>query len=159
MSFYTHSFEAQLAELVYPGKFRYFIIRLPREIAEALPFETQVRVRAKGEMNDRQFAGAWMPDGERLPYLHVSREAVEAMGLRVGDDVEVRFNVAPADEVDVPDELQAALDADPAAQAIWDGLTPGRRRGLAHMIRTAKQVTTREKRARQLITDLRAGPL
>lgn len=157
MSFYTHHFEAQLAELVYPGKFRYFIIRLPRAIADQLPFETEVRVRAKGEINDRPFAGAWMPDGERLPYLHVSREAVEAMGLSVGDDVEVRFNIAPADEVDLPDELDAALNAAPAALDRWQALTPGRQRGLAHMIRTAKQVATREKRAAKLIADLLAG--
>ena len=115
MSFYTHHFEAQLGELVYPGRYRYFIIRLPRSITDRLPFETDVRVRAKGEINDHPFAGAWLPDGERLPYLIVAGEAVAEMNLAIGDPVEVRFNVAPADEVDIPDELDAALHASPVA--------------------------------------------
>ncbi len=48
--------------------------------------------------------------------------------------VELRFNIANQDSVDLPEELLGALFADKAAQQAWDRLTPGKQRGLAYFV-------------------------
>jgi uncharacterized protein YdeI (YjbR/CyaY-like superfamily) len=73
--------------------------------------------------------------------------------------VEVRFNVADPNAVQIPEELAAALDADALARAAWDALTPGRRRGLAHRVAAAQKEATRHARTAELIAGLRAGRL
>jgi hypothetical protein len=157
MSFYEHVFEGRLEQLVFPGKYRYFIVRLPPEVAARLPFDAETRVRASGEINDHPFHGAWVPGGDRPPYLHLSADFVRRLEAAVGDPLEVRFKVEPSDMVEVPAELAEALSADPRAEAVWQGLTPGRRRGLAHMVGSARREETRRKRAATLLADLLAG--
>ncbi|MBF9031778.1 hypothetical protein HKCCE3408_15360 [Rhodobacterales bacterium HKCCE3408] len=49
----------------------------------------------------------------------------------------------PKDDIDLPDELVEALDADPDLAAAFDALTPGRKRGYALQIGQAKQSGTR----------------
>ena len=61
---------------------------------------------------------------------------VEAEGLDVG----------PAPELVPIDELQARLDRDPAFEAAFEALTPGRRREYNLYFSGAKQATTREAR-------------
>ncbi|WP_417525196.1 YdeI/OmpD-associated family protein [Marinovum sp.] len=63
--------------------------------------------------------------------------AVEAAGLRVD---------FPKDDLERPDELVDALDADPDLSAAFDALTPGRQRGYILHISGAKQSSTRAKR-------------
>lgn len=157
MSYFDHSFEGVLEELVYPGKFRYFIVRLTADLAARLPFDTDTRVRVSGEINDLPFHGAWVPAGDKLPYLHLSGDFVGALGLAIGDAMELRFNIASPDTVEMPAELREALSGDPEAAAIWSALTPGRRRGLAHIVGNAKKEETRRKRALKLMDDLRGG--
>ncbi|TAD86838.1 MAG: hypothetical protein EAZ99_19345 [Alphaproteobacteria bacterium] len=42
------------------------------------------------------------------------------------------------------------------AVAVWHSLTPGKQRGLAHLVGSAKREKTRRKRADKLMADLRA---
>lgn len=51
--------------------------------------------------------------------------------------------VLPKDDIDLPEELVAALDADPALAEAFAALTPGRQRGYALTIAGAKQSATR----------------
>lgn len=148
MSYYEHTFEGRLEELIYPGKYRYYIVRLTEEMAAELPFDREPRLRASGEINDLPFHGAWVPGGESLPYLHLSADFVADLGVAVGDPLEVRFRLDPSDRVEVCAELFEALSGDPEADTAWETLTPGRRRGLAHMVGSAKREETRRKRGR-----------
>lgn len=157
MSYYDHAFEGRLEELIYPGKYRYLIVRLTEAMAVRLPFDREPRLRASGEINDLPFHGAWVPGGKKLPYLHLSADFVEELGVAVGDPLEVRFRLEPSDLVEVPADLAAALAADPEAEAVWRALTPGQRRGLAHMVGNAKRAETRAKRAAKLMEELRTG--
>ena len=61
---------------------------------------------------------------------------VEDAGLEVG----------PAPELELADELQRRLDADPALAAAFAALTPGRQREYNLQISEAKQAKTREAR-------------
>ena len=64
--------------------------------------------------------------------------AAEKAGLKV--------EYKKTSEFDVPEELQAALAANPALKAAFNALTPGRQRGYLLYFAAAKQSTTRSAR-------------
>lgn len=62
-------------------------------------------------------------------------------------------------EAELTAELQAIVDASPGTRAFLEAATPGYRKAVRHWIMSAKQQTTRERRARQLVDDSLAGRL
>ena len=72
-------------------------------------------------------------------------------GTTTGFVVEV--DTAPR-SVDVPDDLAAALAADPAAAAAWERLSHSRRRQHAEAIAAAKKPETRQRRIASTISAL-----
>ena len=80
------------------------------------------------------------------------------LGLEAGALVEVALSADPdPDHVDLGDELAAALRTDADARAVWETLTPGTRRALAHAVTSAKRPATRQSRAADLGARLRDG--
>lgn len=73
--------------------------------------------------------------------------AVEEAGLEVG----------PAPEVVFVEELQGALDQDPALKAAFEALTPGRQREYNLHFSGAKQAKTRESRVEKCIPKILSG--
>ena len=57
----------------------------------------------------------------------------------------------------VPDELASALAADPAARRAFESLATFYRKGFVQPLAAAKQASTRERRAAQVVEALRAG--
>jgi uncharacterized protein YdeI (YjbR/CyaY-like superfamily) len=70
--------------------------------------------------------------------------------VQPGDRIDVRLRAAPDDRVEVPDDVELALRMADATD-IWNGLTPGKQRGLLYPVSTAKTAPTREKRIAALI--------
>ncbi|WP_221583395.1 YdeI family protein [Microbacterium sp. G2-8] len=62
-------------------------------------------------------------------------------------------------EAELSPELQALVDAAPAAVAFLEAATPGYRKAVRHWIMSAKQPATRERRTRQLVEDSEGGRL
>lgn len=62
-------------------------------------------------------------------------------------------------EADLTPELQAIVDASPGTVAFLAAATPGYRKAVRHWIMSAKQASTRERRARQLAACCEAGEL
>lgn len=62
-------------------------------------------------------------------------------------------------EADLASELQAIIDASPGTVAFLSEATAGYRKVVRHWIMSAKQASTRERRARQLVTCCEAGEL
>ena len=156
MSFYSFGFEAVVDTLDYE-KYLYSVIYLPAEIAARLPLTVHPRLRVEGEINEYPFSGAFIPSSQGH-HLILGAARLTAMGLKVGMPVELRFNIADQDGVDVPDELLAALFADKAAKQAWEALTPGKQRGLAYFVGSAKTEATREKRAQEIVLGLTGQP-
>ena len=153
MSYFDHSFEAPIVEHWFEAKFAYTVVWLPPEVAEALPFKAYPRLRVEGEVAEQGFEAACMPVRRRW-YLMGSKKAMKAAGVSLGDEVEVRFRIADQDAVDMPVDLTRALEADAAALARWDALTPGKKRGLAFRVAQAKRPETRAKRIAELLEAL-----
>ena len=88
----------------------------------------------------------------------LSAEHRAAAGVAAGDTVEVDIELDTADRVlDVPDDLAAAIAADPAAQSFWDSISYSRRRRIVLAVEGAKAADTRVRRIEKSVTDLRAG--
>lgn len=155
MGYYSFGFENELATLDY-GVYQYTVLYLPAELEAELPLALHPRLRIEGEIAEQPFNGALIPSRQGR-HLIVSPELVRAAGLHLGDRVEVRFNIADQDAVDLPEELESALAQTEGAQVAWDALTPGRRRGLAHLVRKPKGADTRRRKAAELATALAAG--
>ncbi len=91
--------------------------------------------------------------GETL--LGFNKAVRTAAGVEAGDAVEllVTLDEAPR-EVDVPADLAAALDADPAIRAAFDALSYSRRKEYARAVADAKRPETRERRIAAALQDL-----
>jgi Bacteriocin-protection, YdeI or OmpD-Associated/Domain of unknown function (DUF1905) len=143
------TFTGRVEPLVW-GTSTYTILRLPREVAEAL----HPARRVEGEVNDHPvnlaLTRAPVVDGV---FLWAGQSLLDRVGISPGQTVEVRLRPAPDDRVDTPDDITAAMVAAGALGA-WNALPPGRRRGLIYQISTAKTDVTRSKRIAALIGTL-----
>lgn len=88
----------------------------------------------------------------------LSAENRQAAGVAAGDDVEVELalDTAPR-EVEVPEDLAAALDADPAARRTFDALSNSKRKWHVLQVTGAKTDETRQRRIAKAIATLREG--
>jgi hypothetical protein len=78
------------------------------------------------------------------------------LGVEIGDELEVVIERDDAPrEIEIPAELQEALDADPAAKAAFDQLAPSHRKEHARAVAEAKRPETRAKRVAATLDALR----
>ena len=91
-------------------------------------------------------------------WLGVSAANRDGAGVRAGQvlDVDVVLDTAVR-EVTVPDDLAAALAANPAAQEFWDKLSFSNRRYHVEQITGAKTEATRERRVARSVHLLSEG--
>ncbi len=88
----------------------------------------------------------------------LSAENRASAGVAAGDNVEVEIELDTAERVlDVPDDLAAAIAADPEAQSFWDSISYSRRRRIVLAVEGAKAADTRVRRIEKSVTDLHAG--
>lgn len=90
--------------------------------------------------------------------LGLNREVREAAAVEAGDEVAVEIALDTEERtVEVPPALAAALTADPAAKAAYDGLAYTHRKEFARWIDEAKKEETRERRVAKAIEMLHEG--
>jgi len=92
------------------------------------------------------------------PMIGVSEAVRAATGVKGGDeiDVDVVLDTAPR-TITVPDDLAAALDAEPAARRTFDGLSYSLKRFWVEPIEAAKSAEARQRRIDKAIATLREG--
>jgi hypothetical protein len=95
--------------------------------------------------------------GDKL-LIGVSAEIRKITGVKGGETHEVElFLDATPRVVEAPADLQAALDADPAARAAWDKLAPSHKKAHVTAIEGAKAAETRLRRVHKAIEMLTQG--
>jgi hypothetical protein len=88
--------------------------------------------------------------------LPLSAEHREAAGVTAGQEVEVGLEVDDAPrEVDVPEDLGAALASDDAARAAFEKLSYSNQRRIVLSVEGAKAAETRSRRIAKAVADLR----
>ncbi|MDH6181506.1 hypothetical protein M2152_001688 [Microbacteriaceae bacterium SG_E_30_P1] len=76
-------------------------------------------------------------------------------GKGIGDEIEVTLEVDTAPRtVEVPDALQKALDANPAAAAAWEKTAPSQKKAHAASVAEAKTEETRDRRVAKIVEKL-----
>lgn len=135
------------------GRMGYRVIYLPEHIREQMPFDRYPRLRVDAEVNEYPVDGAFVP-GQGKYYLLLSKRFLKQAELTLGDTARVTFRIADQEAVEVPDELEIALRGDRSAKAVWDKLTPGKRRGLAYRVSSARTAVTRKKRVVEVLSTL-----
>jgi hypothetical protein len=91
-------------------------------------------------------------------YLPLAAEHREAAGVAAGDDIEVEVELDTAPRtVDVPPDLAAALDAEPSARAVFDGLSNSNRKWHVLSVEGARTAETRQRRIEKSVAMLREG--
>lgn len=94
--------------------------------------------------------------GENL--LGFSKAARATCGVEIGQQIEVEIALDEAPrEVEIPAELQAALERTPGARSAFDRLSYTNRKELARRVAEAKRPETRERRVRQVLASLQTG--
>lgn len=94
--------------------------------------------------------------GENL--IGFSRAARAEAGVETGQEVAVQITAADAPApVEVPGDLAAALDADPAARAGFDALPPSHGKEYVRWVTEAKREQTRTDRIARTVERVRDG--
>ena len=123
------------------------------KLIKALPLKQYPRLRIDGELNGARFANALHPSNGKW-YLLVPRRMQKKCEVTLGDRIFVQFDIADQDAVEVPEELRFALEVNDVATAVWSDLTPGKRRGFAYRVNSAKRRETKANRVEEVISDL-----
>ena len=127
-------------------------VAVPPEVVEALGGGGRIPVRVS--INGVEYASSvvTMKGQTRIP---VSAEIRSAAGIAAGDTVELDVvrDDAPR-TVEVPDDLQAALDVDPTVRAVSASLSYSQRRRHVLSVTTARTAETRERRIGAVLAEL-----
>lgn len=158
---FEHVFTGKLVELLIGGTMRYWVLFLPASLQRKPPFAAKKKLRMRGVVggvHGRPVSMAWQLSGGRH-YLMFGKATAKSLALKLGGKVEVAFSVVDDDVVDLPEELAEALTQEPEWSKLWAALTPGRRRGIAHLVRMIISPDLRAQRAVELVRALEEGTL
>lgn len=129
-------------------------LEVPEDVVAALGTSKRPAVRVRLHEHTYRTTVARMGGRFLVP---VSAEVRAASGVAAGDelDVEIVLDDAPR-EVDVPDDLAAALAAVPGARARFDAASYTRRKECVRGVEEAKAAATRERRIAKVVSDFDA---
>jgi hypothetical protein len=130
-------------------------IEVPSSVVEELGSGKKPRVTVTiGEYTYRSTV-ATMSGRFMLP---LSADNRTKAGVAAGDEVDVTVELDTAERVlDVPTDFAAALDAEPAARAFFDGLSYSNRSWHTLNVDGAKTAETRQRRIDKSVAMLREG--
>jgi hypothetical protein len=126
-----------------------------------IPFDVEKtfgkkRVKIKATIDGAPYRGTLVRMGSPQHMLLVLKEIRERIGKSFGDKVtiELEEDIEPR-QVEVPPDLQSALEADPPSQATFNQLSYTHQREYVRWIMEAKRDQTRQRRIQQAIEMLR----
>lgn len=91
-------------------------------------------------------------------FIPVSAATRQAADVAAGDEVAVTVEVDDAPVViEVPEDLAAALDEQPAAREFFEGLTASQKKGFTTSLTSAKSPETRQRRVAKAVAALQKG--
>ena len=150
----TFSFSGKLEPV--DGVLAQAAIFLPKAVIKQLP---EGRVRAKGTFNETPFSLGVQYKKEGGRFFVVSLVLRKAVGIKMGDRVDVKFKLVNPEKVDLPEELEVVLAQDGEGLKAWSKITPGLQRGIIHYISSTKNIDLRIKRSIQMVNRAKTGTL
>ena len=143
-----YKFEATLERPDMRGAWTF--VRMPFSAAEEFGVKGQVPV--KGTINGVPYENFLLPQGDGVHILVIKKEIRDQAGVTAGDVAEVTLerDSAPR-QVEVPEELTAALRANPGAQEVFDKMGYSHRKAYCDHVAEAKRAETRQRRAAKCV--------
>jgi Bacteriocin-protection, YdeI or OmpD-Associated/Domain of unknown function (DUF1905) len=130
-------------------------IEVPADVVDALGGGRRAAVVV--DLNGHTYRSTLATMGGRL-LIPVSAEIRKITGIAGGDEAEVRLALdTEPREIAVPDDLAAALAAEPAARKFFDGLSYSNRKWHVDQVQGAKSVETRLRRIEKSVSMLASG--
>jgi len=127
-------------------------IEVPADVLAALDAGKRPPVVVK--VNGYEYRSTVAPMGGKY-LLPFSADRRKESGIRGGDPIEVELTLDTAPrKVEVPDDLQAALDASPGAAAAWGELSYTHRKEHVRSVLDAKKPETRTRRIATILAKL-----
>jgi Bacteriocin-protection, YdeI or OmpD-Associated/Domain of unknown function (DUF1905) len=121
-------------------------VEVPAEVSEAFaPLARAGRITVEGLLGDTSLRATLVPVAGGGHRLYINGGMRAAAGVGVGDTVTLDLNAHAPEELSVPDDLAAGLEA-AGARAAFDALPPSHRRELQRWIDDARTPATRAKR-------------
>jgi Bacteriocin-protection, YdeI or OmpD-Associated/Domain of unknown function (DUF1905) len=116
------------------------------------------RLKIKATIDGEPYRGSLVRMGTPNHMLLILKEIRERIGKTFGDEVEVEFeeDIEPR-RVEIPPDLQQALEANPAEQAFFDRLSYSHQREYVLWINEARREQTRKDRIQKTIELLKQG--
>lgn len=129
----------------------------------SVPFDVEAafgrkRVPVRASIEGEPYRGTLVRMGGPDHILIVLKEIREKIGKQPGDEVEVSVeeDLEPR-VVEIPPDLAAALQADPAAREFYDRLSYTHRKEYVRWVEEAKREQTRSDRVAKTLEMLKAG--
>jgi hypothetical protein len=147
----SHTFRAIIEDPAGGGAF----VRVPFDVEQAFG---KKRVKILATIDGVPYRGSLVRMGTECHLLLILKEIREQIGKTFGDEVEITVQEDSEPRVvSVPEDLRAALDADPAAQAFFNKLAYSHQREYVMWIEEAKRPETRQKRVQGTMQMLKEG--
>jgi hypothetical protein len=128
------------------------VVAIGDDVATSLGLKQHSRVR--GSIDGTPYRSSTARYGGAM-YLGVHKATVEKGGLAIGDSVEVTIELdTEPREIDIPAELERALEANAKAKTAWDALSPSHKREHARAVAEAKKPATKASRIKKTIDAL-----
>ena len=128
-----------------------------------IPFDVEKtfgkkRVKVKATIDGEPYRGSLVRMGTPDHMLLVLKDIREKIGKTFGDEIsiELKEDLEPR-KVEIPPDLQQALDANPNEEAYFNGLAYSHRKEYVWWINEAKRDQTRQERIRRTIEMLKQG--
>lgn len=124
-------------------------IRVPQAVVESLGKGKRPPVKVTLAGYTYRSTVAVYGDAYLLP---LAQEHRNASGVQAGDTLEITLELDTEPRTaELPDDLAAALDAQPGARETFDRLAPSRRNEHIRQVATAKAQETRERRIAKIV--------
>jgi len=133
-------------------------VRVPAEVTAV--FGKKGRTRVLGTMNGVEIDRALIPNGEGGHEIIIGTDVRKK--TKAEPESKVVFDIwrnPNPDEVEIPEELLAAIELEPIAVAKFAKMTPGMKRNMAYWVDSGKLPETRAKRAVEILNRIMNGSI
>jgi hypothetical protein len=114
--------------------------------------------RAICVIDSEHFHCAFMPKKEGGYFINLGSTICKKLKLKEGDEITLSFKEDDSEfQFEMPEEFSEVLYQDPDADAVFQGLTDGNKRGLIYVITLVKSSEKRIERALKVAEKLKMG--
>jgi hypothetical protein len=114
--------------------------------------------RALCLIENTTFHCAFMPKKEGGYFINLGSTVCKKLNLKEGDEIVLTFKEDNSElQFEMPEEFSEVLYQDPDADAVFQGLTDGNKRGLIYVITLVKSSEKRIERALKVADKMKIG--